>query len=193
MVPHRQMLIDGQWCDADNGRRFEVDNPATEEIIATVAYGGRTETRRALEAAQKAMPGWMKQTAYDRAKILKKTADLMRERADLIAQQSVMAPSTTIGGSAITTSLTAEDVRRRYDSNLQALTAQRYGRSVVDGATVCVLNESAAIVSGRFTRYRTDGSVLAEIASTYVFAKSDGRWRIVTQMAHGRDRQIACN
>lgn len=161
-------------------------------LVAGVALGGARETGAQAPAGR---------PAPDRAAIAGEVRQALEEyvghfsakRADLIAQQSVMAPSTTIGGSAITTSLTAEDVRRRYDSNLQALTAQRYGRSVVDGATVCVLNESAAIVSGRFTRYRTDGSVLAEIASTYVFAKSDGRWRIVTQMAHGRDRQIACN
>src|SRR5205823_2200172 len=43
-------------------------------------------TRRALEAAHKAMPAWMKLTSWDRAKVLKKTADLMRERADAIAR-----------------------------------------------------------------------------------------------------------
>src|SRR5207237_2460640 len=65
-------------------------NPATEETIAPVAYGGRSETRQALEAAHKALPGWMKLTAYDRAKVLKKTADLMRERADAIARTMTM-------------------------------------------------------------------------------------------------------
>ncbi|MBV9123457.1 MAG: NAD-dependent succinate-semialdehyde dehydrogenase [Planctomycetes bacterium] len=80
------MYIDGQWCEADNGRTLGVINPATEEVLAEVAYGGRPETRRALEAAQRAMPAWMKLTAWDRAKVLKKTADLMRERADSIAR-----------------------------------------------------------------------------------------------------------
>ena len=75
------------------GRRrptLGVINPATEEVIAEVAYGGRAETRRALEAAARAMPGWMKLTAWDRAKVLKKTADLMRERADAIARTLTM-------------------------------------------------------------------------------------------------------
>src|ERR1041384_159024 len=82
----RRMYIDGRWCEADSGRTLGVINPATEEVLAEVAYGGRAETRRALEAAQKAMPGWMKLTAWDRAKVLKKTAELMRERADAIAR-----------------------------------------------------------------------------------------------------------
>lgn len=86
----KKMFIDGKWCDADGGKTIGVINPATEEVLAEVAYGGRAETKRALEAAHKAMPGWMKLTAWDRAKVLKKTADLMRERADAIAKTLTM-------------------------------------------------------------------------------------------------------
>src|SRR5438067_1257527 len=82
----KRMYIDGKWTAADNGRTLGVVNPATEEVIDEIAYGGREETRRALEAAQRAMPAWMKQTAWDRAKVIKKTADLMRERLDAIAR-----------------------------------------------------------------------------------------------------------
>src|SRR5262245_53186270 len=82
----KRMYIDGKWCEADSGRTLKVTNPATEETIEEIAYGGQAETRRALEVAHKAMPGWMKQTAWERAKILKKTADLMRERCDKIAR-----------------------------------------------------------------------------------------------------------
>jgi succinate-semialdehyde dehydrogenase / glutarate-semialdehyde dehydrogenase len=85
-----RLFIDGKWCDADSGKTHPVVNPATEEGIAEVAWGGRAETRRALEAAQRAMPAWMKLTAWDRAKILKKTADLIRERADAIARTMTM-------------------------------------------------------------------------------------------------------
>jgi succinate-semialdehyde dehydrogenase/glutarate-semialdehyde dehydrogenase len=86
----RRMLINGEWSLAESGRTLGVTNPATEEVVAEVAYGGRLETRRALEAAARAMPAWMKLTAYDRAKVLKKTADLMRERADAIARTLTM-------------------------------------------------------------------------------------------------------
>src|SRR5579871_1109116 len=85
-----KMFIDGKWCEADSGETLDVINPATEEVVAPVAYGGRSETRRALEAAHKALPGWMKQTAYERAKVLKRTADLMRERAGTIARTLTM-------------------------------------------------------------------------------------------------------
>jgi succinate-semialdehyde dehydrogenase/glutarate-semialdehyde dehydrogenase len=82
----KRMYIDGKWCDADSGRTLGVINPATEEVIADIAYGGRKETRRAVEAAARAMPGWMKRTAWERAKVLKKTAELMRERLEAIAR-----------------------------------------------------------------------------------------------------------
>src|SRR5207249_4326728 len=84
-MQHR-MYIDGKWCDADSGRTLPVINPATEETIAEVAYGGRAETRRALEAAARAMKDWGRRTPWERAKVLKKTADLLRERADAVAR-----------------------------------------------------------------------------------------------------------
>ncbi len=82
----KRMYINGEWCDADSGRTLGVINPATEEVLSEVAYGGAGESRRAIEAAARAMPAWMKLTAWDRGKILKKTAELMRERADAIAR-----------------------------------------------------------------------------------------------------------
>jgi len=84
------MYIDGHWKNALDGRTLGVINPATEEVIAEVAFGGRGETRLAIEAAGKAMPAWMKMTSWDRAKILKKTADLMRERVEMIARTLTM-------------------------------------------------------------------------------------------------------
>lgn len=86
----KKLYIDGKWCEADSGRTLGVINPATEEVITEVAYGGRAEAKRAIEAAGKAMPGWMKLTAWDRAKVLKKTAELMRERVDSIARTLTM-------------------------------------------------------------------------------------------------------
>src|SRR5713101_1585127 len=86
----KRMYIDGKWCAADSGKTLGVINPATEEVLEEIAYGGRAETRRALEAAQRAMQTWMKATAWDRAKVLKKTAELMRERVDSIARTLTM-------------------------------------------------------------------------------------------------------
>jgi succinate-semialdehyde dehydrogenase/glutarate-semialdehyde dehydrogenase len=85
-VQHRQLFINGEWVDSLSGRRVGVENPATEEIITEVSYGGREDCRRAIEAAAEAMKSWMKLTPYDRAKVLKRTAELMRSRADDLAR-----------------------------------------------------------------------------------------------------------
>jgi succinate-semialdehyde dehydrogenase / glutarate-semialdehyde dehydrogenase len=87
---YRQLYINGKWQDASNGKRLNVTNPATEETIAEVAYGTREDVKAAIDAAHKALPAWMKLTAYDRAKILKKTADLMRANADGLARALTM-------------------------------------------------------------------------------------------------------
>ena len=82
----RQMYIDGRWQDAREGGTLAIINPADESTIAEVAFGGRADAELAIDAAAKAFPAWKATSAYDRAKILKKTAELMRERVDIIAR-----------------------------------------------------------------------------------------------------------
>lgn len=86
----KRMYIDGKWCDGAENKTIGVLNPATEEVVSDMAFGSRADAKRALEAASRALPSWMKLTAFDRAKVLKKTADLMRERADAIARTLTM-------------------------------------------------------------------------------------------------------
>ena len=81
-----QMYIDGRWVDALSGKTLAVVNPADESTIADVAFGNRADADRAIEAAARAFPAWRALSAYDRGKILKKTADLVRERLDSIAR-----------------------------------------------------------------------------------------------------------
>ena len=80
-----QMYIDGAWCDASSKKTLAVINPADESVVAEVAYGGPDEAERAISAAARAFPEWRAASVYDRARVLKKTAELMRERADRIA------------------------------------------------------------------------------------------------------------
>ena len=81
----QQGFIDGQWCDADGGDTLAVDNPATGEIIATVPKMGAAETRRAIEAAERAWPAWKKKTAKERAAVLRRWFDLMMAAQDDLA------------------------------------------------------------------------------------------------------------
>ncbi|AWM37913.1 Succinate-semialdehyde dehydrogenase [NADP(+)] GabD [Gemmata obscuriglobus] len=89
-VKNRQLFINGAWCESSTGNKLPVVNPATEETLADVSFGNRADTAKAVAAASAALPGWMKLTPYDRAKFLKKIADLMRERADAISRVMTM-------------------------------------------------------------------------------------------------------
>ena len=53
-----QAYVDGQWCEADGRKRFDVDNPADGSIVGSVPDMGAAETRRAIEAANAALPAW---------------------------------------------------------------------------------------------------------------------------------------
>ena len=77
-----QAYINGQWCDADDGKTLAVTNPATGEEIGSIAYMGAAETKRAIDAAQAAWPAWRKKTAKERASILRKWHDLMMANLD---------------------------------------------------------------------------------------------------------------
>ena len=83
--PNTQLLIDGQWQDAADGRTLPVHNPATGAEIGRVAHAGIADLDRALSAAQKGFETWRDVPALERQKILRRAAGLMRERADTIA------------------------------------------------------------------------------------------------------------
>ena len=85
----RQAYVDGEWIDADSGRTFPVTNPATGETIADVPRMGADETRRALAAAERALPDWKSRPAKERAQILRRLADLMLENEDDLARLMV--------------------------------------------------------------------------------------------------------
>ena len=77
--------VDGQWIEADNKKRIDVDNPADGALIGTVPLMGAAETRRAIDAAEAALPAWRALLAKERSAILRKWFDLMVANADDLA------------------------------------------------------------------------------------------------------------
>jgi succinate-semialdehyde dehydrogenase/glutarate-semialdehyde dehydrogenase len=77
--------VDGAWTEADSRKRFDVDNPASGQVIGSVPDMGAAETRRAIEAAHAALPAWRALPAKERSKILRKWFDLMIANADDLA------------------------------------------------------------------------------------------------------------
>ncbi|MER2553444.1 MAG: aldehyde dehydrogenase family protein, partial [Thauera sp.] len=83
--PDTRLLIDGQWRDALDGRTLGVLNPATDEQIGRVAHASIADLDLALAAAERGFQAWRRTPAIERAKIMRRAAALMRERADGIA------------------------------------------------------------------------------------------------------------
>jgi len=79
-------LINGEWCDADDGATFTVTDPATGNTLATVPDLGATETTRAIAAAHAALPAWRALAARDRAVLLREWFDLVLDHQDDLAR-----------------------------------------------------------------------------------------------------------
>ena len=120
-MKNNQLYINGQWVDGETDNTYDVINPATEDTLATIAYGTRVDAKQALEAAQAAMPAWQDLTVYDRSVRLKKLADLMRERCDYLAVALTLEQGKPLGesrgeimASAATFEWFAEEAKRAY-------------------------------------------------------------------------------
>ncbi len=121
MYPNTQLFIDGTWAPAASGKTIPVLNPATGEQIGTVAHAGKTDLDRALAAADKGFKQWRKVSPYERSKIMRKAAELMRARADDIAKLMTAEQGKPLGQAKIEAMLAgdiiewfAEEGRRAY-------------------------------------------------------------------------------
>ena len=88
--PAQELLLDkayvgGTWIESDSGETFPVVDPATGQELARVPRLGAVETGRAIDAARAAYSGWRKTLAKERARILRRWADLMLEHRDDLA------------------------------------------------------------------------------------------------------------
>jgi succinate-semialdehyde dehydrogenase/glutarate-semialdehyde dehydrogenase len=81
----QQCYLDGQWADADSKQTIVVSNPATGAAVGTIPRMGAGETRRAIEAADRALPAWRAKTGKERAALLRKWFDLMLANQDDLA------------------------------------------------------------------------------------------------------------
>ena len=81
----QQCFIDGAWHDAESGKTFDVDNPADGSVLGTVPAMDVAETRRAIEAADRAFPEWSRKPAKERSAVLRRWFELMMEHVDDLA------------------------------------------------------------------------------------------------------------
>ncbi|KAA2211482.1 NAD-dependent succinate-semialdehyde dehydrogenase [Teichococcus oryzae] len=116
-----QLHINGRWRAATGGRTIPVLNPATEEQIGTVPHANEADLDEALAAAERGFHTWRKVSAFDRSKLMRKAANLLRDRADDIARLMTMEQGKPLPearmetlAAADTIDWFAEEARRAY-------------------------------------------------------------------------------
>ena len=127
-----QCYIDGAWVDADDRATIEVRDPADNELIGTVPKMGAAETRRAIEAADRAFQSWRNTTAKERAGLLRKWFDLMmanQEDLAILMTREQGKPLTESRGEiaygAAFVEWYAEEAKRVYGDMIPAPTSSR--------------------------------------------------------------------
>ena len=81
----QQCYVDGKWIDADDGGSMPVVDPATGMPVGTAPVMHAAETKRAIDAANRALPAWRSKTARERSAILRKWQDLMLANVEDLA------------------------------------------------------------------------------------------------------------
>jgi succinate-semialdehyde dehydrogenase/glutarate-semialdehyde dehydrogenase len=85
MYPKLELFIGGQWENGASRKTENVINPVNERVLAELPHANKADLDDALEAAKRGFETWRKTTAWDRARIMNKAADIMRERLETIA------------------------------------------------------------------------------------------------------------
>jgi succinate-semialdehyde dehydrogenase / glutarate-semialdehyde dehydrogenase len=114
-------FIDGKWHKSEKGETYDVINPATEEVLGKASKASENDVNKALKSAEKGLDVWRKTPPWERAKIIRKIADLMRERSDVLSKWltlEVGKPLTEaageVGGAADIFEWNSEETKRIY-------------------------------------------------------------------------------
>ncbi len=86
MYPDVLLHIDGEWTKSQAGKTLQVMNPSTGEVNGLLAHAEIADLDRALEATVRGFAAWRKVSAFDRSKLMRKAADLLRSRVGEISK-----------------------------------------------------------------------------------------------------------
>src|SRR5581483_1892376 len=129
MYPELSLFVEAERLDATGRRREPVVNPATGQSLGLLPYASAGDLDRALESAQRAFSTWKSVPARNRAAILKRGAELIRERADAIAHVLTMEQGKTLTESRGEVSVSADVIEWYAEEGRRA-----YGR-IIPSAT----------------------------------------------------------
>jgi len=120
-------FIDGKWQQAEKKETYDVINPATEEVIGKASKATSVDVDKALKSAEKGFAVWKKFSPWDRAKIIRKIADLMRKKNNELAKWMTLETGkpmseslAEVNGSADIFEWNAEETKRIYGQTVQS-------------------------------------------------------------------------
>ena len=120
-------FIDGKWQPSQNNETYDVINPATEEVIGKASKAGEEDVNKALKSAEKGLEIWRKTPPWQRSKIIRKIADLMREKTDVLAKwltlevgKPLAEAAGEVGGAADIFEWNAEETKRIYGQTVES-------------------------------------------------------------------------
>ena len=137
--------IGGNWQGGDGRKGEDVVNPATEKPLARLPHASQSDLDAALAAAEKGFKVWRATSAYDRAKVLRKTASLVRERAEVIARIMTQEQGKVFGESRLEVLTTADIIEWFAEEGRRA-----YGRIIpgrVKNTRQIVVQEPVGVVA----------------------------------------------
>jgi len=114
-------FIDGKWQKSEKDETYDVINPATEEVLGKASKASENDVNKALKSAEKGLEIWRKTPPWERAKIIRKIADLMRQRSDVLAKwltlevgKPLAEAAGEVGGAADIFEWNSEETKRIY-------------------------------------------------------------------------------
>ena len=120
-------FIDGKWHKSSTGETYEVINPANEEVLGKASKASPDDVNKALSSAQKGLEVWKKTTPWQRAYILRRVADKMREKQDVLAKWMTLEMGKPlneakgeVNGAADIFEWNAEETKRIYGQTVES-------------------------------------------------------------------------
>jgi len=139
------LFIDGEWSAGSTGKSEPVINPATGRVIGRLAHASQDDLDRALAAADKGFKTWRKVSAFERYKLLRKAAEILRSRADEVAQLMTLEQGKPLAEAKMET-LAAADIMDWFGEEAR----RAYGRVIparADGVSQLVIKEPVGPVA----------------------------------------------
>jgi len=120
-------FIDGKWVKSSSGETYEVINPANEEVIGNASKASSKDVEAALKSAEKGLEVWKKTSPWQRAYILRRIADKMREKQDVLAKWMTLEVGKPfneakgeVNGAADIYEWNAEETKRIYGQTVES-------------------------------------------------------------------------